>query len=287
MNELDGGGYEGTAAEQIPSADSSSEPNGSQEHAAGNTAGEESGELRTRDEYADHMDHDTAVGDAPEHIEEADLAAIDAYDSAHDQAAPRAQTQSPGEALGGTLAERDTDTPKAEDASSPHADHAETKEAVTERIGALEAENADVKQQLADLKARQDRFDQLFAGPEWPPGSDAIEGTEDKSARKADQLESTDVATGAHSATMVEREGTNRGADGKDAEQAAWRRITSSENVGIAGTLVGAADTVAQFAMHATPEGMVGLGAMVLSLASLGLAKAEKMKAEKKQKEKP
>ena len=85
MNELDRGSYEGTSVEQIPSADSSSEANGSQEHAPGNTAGEESGEQRTRDEYADDMDHDTAAVDAPEHVEEADLASIDAYDEANGQ----------------------------------------------------------------------------------------------------------------------------------------------------------------------------------------------------------
>jgi hypothetical protein len=86
MSELNGGSYEGTAVEQIPPADSSIEANGSQELAAGNTAGEESRELLTRDEYADHMDHDTAAVDPPEHIEEADLASIDAYDQANGQA---------------------------------------------------------------------------------------------------------------------------------------------------------------------------------------------------------
>ena len=43
---------------------------------------------------------------------------------------------------------------------------------------------------------------------------------------------------------------------------------------------MGAADTVAQFAMHATPEGVADLGAMVLGLASLGLGKAKKRRKE-------
>jgi hypothetical protein len=52
--------------------------------------------------------------------------------------------------------------------------------------------------------------------------------------------------------------------------------VVSAENFGAAGTLLSAADTITQFAMHATPEGVVGLATTVLGLAALGLGKAEK-----------
>jgi hypothetical protein len=75
--------------------------------------------------------------------------------------------------------------------------------------------------------------------------------------------------------------------DAQEAEHYGWRHAVSAENVGIASTVAGAADTLAQFATHATPEGMVGLGAVTLGLVSLGLGRVEKYKSEKAKKGKP
>jgi hypothetical protein len=86
MSELNGVGYEGTAVEHPPPADASREVNGGQDRATGSAAGEEHGELLTRDEYTACTEHAAAVGDAPEQIEEADLASIDAYEMANEQA---------------------------------------------------------------------------------------------------------------------------------------------------------------------------------------------------------
>jgi hypothetical protein len=61
-----------------------------------------------------------------------------------------------------------------------------------------------------------------------------------------------------------------------------WRRVVTSDNVSLAGTLAGAADTVAQFSMHATPEGIASLGIMTLGLVSLALGKFEKHGKDKK-----
>jgi hypothetical protein len=283
MNELDGGSYEGTAVDHAPPAD------GSPDRVAGSHAGEEHGELLTRDEYAAQTEHDTAVGDAPQYIEEADLAAIDAYDTAHDQAASRAQNEDPSEAPGGTLTEHaghDADPPETEDARDPDAGHAETRESDTERISALEAENAGAQQRIADLEARNDeqaahleRIEQLLAAADRQPVTDGIQGEEghrDVPATRQD-LESPGIAA---------REDVRSGADTKDDKPARWRRIASSENIGLAGTVVGAADTVAQFVMHATPEGMVGLSATVLGVAATLMSMAEKHK-DGKEKGKP
>jgi hypothetical protein len=320
MNELDDGSYEATSVGHAQPADASHEANGSPDRVTGSHAGEEPGELLTRDEYAAHTEHDTAVGDAPQHIEEADLASIDAYDqnngatdealtrdeyaelthqdavtgddapehireadldaydTARDQAASGAQNEAPSEAPGGTLTEHNTDPPKAEDASSPDVGHAETKEFDTERIGALEAENADLKQQLADLRAEKDgqaarlnRIEQLLAATDRHPSAD---GDQDKTEPHDALAEAQDL----ESPGIAAREDVRSGADTKDDKPARWRRIASSENIGLAGTVVGAADTVAQFAMHATPEGMVGLSATVLGVAATLMSMAEKHK---------
>jgi hypothetical protein len=237
MNDLDGGSYAGTAVERTSPADVRHEADDGQTGATDNRAGEEPGELLTRDEYAAHMDHDTVIDDAldehieeadlasvdayddvggqtyeplgrdeytelthhdtadhegaPEHIEEADLTAIDAYYATHDRAASRAQD--PGEPPGGTLtkhADDDADPPRTEDASGPDVDHAETPEADADRISALEAENAEAKLQIADLKAHVDRFEELLA--DTGPRSDGDHSTgqrdEDTSTSRVDEL---------------------------------------------------------------------------------------------------
>lgn len=152
-----------------------------------------------------------------------------------------------------------------------------------QRISALEAENADARQQLADAKqqiadlkadngdqsARLDRIEQMLAGSDHPPNSDS--GQDRAPQHKDAPAEHQDL----EKPTIAAREATDAARDTKEAEKTRWRRIASAENVGIASAVAGAADTLAQFAMHATPEGVVGLGATVLGLASLGLAKVE------------
>jgi hypothetical protein len=164
-------------------------------------------------------------------------------------------------------------SPEQQRINALEAENADTKQ----RMADLEEKNADASQQIADLKAvkdeqaiRLDRIEQLLASADLRAG-DA--GAADRGADESD-------ATRHQDASLDERAGTRQGNDAKRDEQTRWRRAVSSDNVGIAGTLVGAADTVAQFAMHATPEGMVGLGAMALGLASVGLAKAEKRRKE-------
>src|SRR5487761_973248 len=179
------------------------------------------------------------------------------------------------------------------DAGQPGQDQASPAETGTERtqspeqerISALEAENTDARQQITDanqkiaeLEAKNDeqasrlgRIEQLLAGPGRQPASAGGDGT----GKPADQHRPYDAIGNQHGSAIAEHK-DRQGADSKEAESTRWRRVASAENIGIAGSLAGAADTVSQFAMHATPEGMVGLGATILGLASLGLAKAEK-----------
>jgi hypothetical protein len=144
-----------------------------------------------------------------------------------------------------------------------------------QRISALEAENADARQQIADLKAdneaqaaRLDRIEQLLARADRSPATaDAHEHGEDKP--------DASVASAKRDAAIAENKDTTQGTDAKRAGHTGWRHVASAENLGMASTVVGAAGDMAGFAMHATPEGVVGLGATVLGLASLGLAKLE------------
>jgi hypothetical protein len=159
-----------------------------------------------------------------------------------------------------------------------------------QRIGALEAESSDTRQQLASARqqiaelqakndeqsARLDRIEELLA--------DARTSQVDASAKDhdRDKLGGPAEHQTAQDAAIAEHEGSRQTADTKDAHRLTWRRVASADNFGIASTALGAADTVTQFAMHATPEGMVALGSMAFGLASLGMAKLEKRKENKK-----
>jgi hypothetical protein len=124
--------------------------------------------------------------------------------------------------------------------------------------------------------ARVDRIEQFIASSGWRP--DSGNAAPDQGVDKPETVETQDPASRA----AAERQNGEDPTNSRDAEPSRWRRIATSENAGIASTLVGAADTVAQFGMHATPEGVVGLGATVLGLTALGLATVEKMRKEKK-----
>jgi len=159
-----------------------------------------------------------------------------------------------------------------------------------QRISALEAANANARQQIADANqkiaeleakndeqsTRMDRIERLLADPEKKPmDPSAGEHGGDKTTAAVDHQKEQEAA-------ITEHEGTRPAADTKDAHRLTWRRAASAENVGLASTALGAADTVTQFAMHATAEGVIGLGAMVLGGASVGLAKLEKKRKEQK-----
>lgn len=145
-----------------------------------------------------------------------------------------------------------------------------------DRFKEAETENAQTRQKIADLEAdkvqqaaRLDRIEQLLA-------------TTDGNPRDANtQAHGADApgATPPQDASLDAREGSDHGTDAKQAEQAGhprWRRVVSADNIGAAQTLIGAGDTVAQFVMHATPDGIVGLGTVTLGLTAFGLAKFEK-----------
>ena len=158
-----------------------------------------------------------------------------------------------------------------------------------QRINALESENADAQKQIAetnqriaeletenqDQVARLDRIEQLLANTEKNPVDTAEKGDGDKPAGSVDHQ-------GAQVTAIAEHKDSDVGISNDDVQRHDWRRAASAERVGLASTALGATDTVAQFAMHATPEGVVGLGAMVLGVASLGLAKLEKKRKENK-----
>jgi hypothetical protein len=136
-----------------------------------------------------------------------------------------------------------------------------------DRFKALETEHDAARQKIADLEAelkavkdkqaaRFDRIEQLLASTDrQPTGTDAPEHGADQPGATRDP--------DAKSPLLAENKNPDEFIDAEKAEQAEhprWRSAVSSENVGAAGALVGAADTVAQFTMHATPEGVAGLG---------------------------
>ncbi len=233
---------------------------------------EEDSHARNAD--ADNRDQDaaTTADDEPDQAG-TDLATIETGPppQAQDTAAPSADAH-PGQADQAEVPEDDDGNVPSTEADRPNAPESE-RDADRQKIADLEGELKAVKDQQSILF---DRMDQLLSNNDRQPetadptdhGSEQPGGTRDLDAK---------------SPTIAERKDTDQGTDTKVAEQtrgARWRAVVTGENVGAAGTLVGAADTVAQFAMHATPEGMVGLTAMVLGLASLSLAKYEKHRKE-------
>jgi len=182
----------------------------------------------------------------------------------------------------------DPDSPSQDQRAEENAEQTASPE--QQRISALKAENASAQQRIADADqkiaeleakndeqaARLDRIEQFIADSKKNPAdSSAADHGGDKIAASSDHQTAQDTAISEHKASGETR-------DARDADNTRWRRITSAENVGVASTVLGAADTVAQFAMHATSEGIVGLGAMVLGVAAVGLAKLEKKRKDNK-----
>lgn len=144
-----------------------------------------------------------------------------------------------------------------------------------QRISALEA-------QIADMKAEYDaRFEQQLADQK---------ADKDAQSARIDRIEhqhiAEDAAHAARSAAITEHEDTRPGAVAKEAENTRWRRVVSAGNAEMTSAVLGVADTLTQFATHASPEGILTLGAAAFGLAAVGLAKAEEKRKEKR-KEKP
>jgi hypothetical protein len=82
-------------------------------------------------------------------------------------------------------------------------------------------------------------------------------------------------------ASFDQRESALQTGESNRAEKPLWRRAVTADNVSAAGTFGSAINTVAQFSMHATPEGMASLGLMMIGLAAFVLGKVEKHRKEK------
>jgi hypothetical protein len=335
VSELRSGSYEATAVEQAPSVDASYEAEDGQARATDGRAGEESGELLTRDEYAAQMEQDNPAGDdvldehveeadlasidaydqadgetyeplirdeyaelidqdstgqedAPEHIEEADLAVIDAYDTALDPDASRAQDEEPGEAPGGTLTERvdhDTDPPETEDARCPDVDQAETRETDAERISALEAEKADLRQQLVDLRAsndaRMDRFEQELADLKRQSGrpqssenadEEPVSGPDQRAAPDA-RLERTEQGDDQQPAEVISSRERDTARLPEEKTELEHERLPSDTRLAFGGTVAGI--VLGAVAEHVSPgvgQTMVYVGdGLSLSIGALAV----------------
>lgn len=181
--------------------------------------------------------------------------------------------------------EADAMTDVSTEAQPGRPDHAELPEGDTakplspeaEQLKALETENAQARQKIADLEARNDeqaaRIEQLLPSTERHPDSTSTpEHSADEPGTPPDQ-----------DASRAERKSSGESTDIKDAKHSRWRSAVSADSFGAAATLIDAADTVRLVAVHATPgDAMIGLGATILGLVSLGLAKIEQHRKEKK-----
>jgi hypothetical protein len=166
-----------------------------------------------------------------------------------------------------------------------------------QRISVLEAEKADTTQKLAEaeqkianleakneaLTARLDRFEQLFTqSGHLRETASAHEQADDEPVSSADQPKARDAASAKYDAAIAEREDSRHGIGVKEAKHYGWRRVASSDNVGIASGVAGVADSLAQLTMHVPAEGVIGLGVAALGLAAAARAKAEKSSEKKK-----
>ena len=256
-------GEDSPAAQPAPASSETADT-----HAEPAAPPEDTADSRARD--ADYRDQDTAstADEQPD-------------PGGSDQAATRPGLAPQAQDTAGT--DTNAQASRPDDAESSAGDGGEVLSPEADRFKALETEHDVARQKIADLEAelkavkdeqaaRFDRIEQLLASTgRQPEGTDTPEHGADQPGATRDP--------DANSPTIAQRKGTDQEFDAqraKQAENTRWRHAVSAENAGIAQTFVGAADTVAQFAMHATPEGVVGLGAMVLGLASVGLAKAEK-----------
>jgi hypothetical protein len=231
------------------------------------------------DQYAE-LDETHGASEAPDlwgdiHPDAANYPGLDsqAAASAEERESPDHRESEPDRDDGADIGQPDQ-------AQLPVADTRRDLSSEQQQISAFEAK---VEAKFADMKAEYDaRFEEMRAeSGQVRETASAHDQSDDKPAPWADQPKAQDAADATHAAIIAENKTSDEGMDRKESEGAHWRRAASAENVAIASGVAGVADTLAQFAMHASPEGVVGLGAAVLGLASLGLAKLEKKRTEK------
>jgi hypothetical protein len=167
------------------------------------------------------------------------------------------------------------DTGQPEHAEPAQADAEPDLSSEQQQISALEA-RFDAK--IADMKAEYDAsLEQLRAEfGQVTETAGAHDQGDDKLAPSADQPKAQDAARAKYDAAIGEREDSRQGTGAKEAKRYGWRRVASSDNVGIASGVAGVAESLAQLTMHASADGVVGLGVAALTLAAVARAKAEK-----------
>lgn len=124
----------------------------------------------------------------------------------------------------------------------------------------------DVKPDAVKAEQRGDRPRQGVKDPE-------------RGAEEQDRLAEQSALLGGNEA--ADQRSDARHDDVDEAKVPRWRRVATSENVNAVGTVVGAANTAAMFAVHATPDGVVSLGLTVLGVAGLAMSKIEKPRKDK------
>jgi hypothetical protein len=138
-----------------------------------------------------------------------------------------------------------------------------------------------------DGKAAGDRLDELEARLK-PESTSEADASKDPDKVKAAQQRSdrppqgtNDPDSGADGnrpdqGTLLEdHEETGQGTDEKN-EEKSRRRIVTSDRVSAIAVAAGAINTAAEFGLHATPEGAIGLGVLAIGLIAKGLGKLEK-----------
>jgi hypothetical protein len=223
----------------------------------------------TQGDYAQQADTENRDQDAASLTDEHPASAETAQIAAEQGPAPEADA----------MADVSTDAQpgRPDHAELPEGDTAKPLSPEAEQLKALETENAQARQKIADLEERNDeqatRIERLLAGTErHPDGTSTPEHGADRPGTAPDQ-----------DASRAERKSSGESADIEDAKHSRWRSAVSADSFGAAATLIDAADTVRLVAVHATPgDAMIGLGATILGLASLGLTKIEQHRKEKK-----
>ena len=242
----------------------------------------------TKDTHAESAISPEDTADSRAQGTDSDNRAQNAAGAADDQLTPAGTdliTTEPGQA---NERQATADTGTDAQASLSEGDDGNVLSPEADRLKALETDHDAARQKIADLEAelkavkdeqaaRLDRIEQLLAGPEKrPDDASAHEHGSDKPTVTLDQQGARDAVSAKYEQAIAEREDSREGMDTSDARHHGWRRVTSSESLGLANTVAGAADTVAQFAMHATPEGVVSLGLTALGIAVTLKARAEK-----------
>jgi hypothetical protein len=172
------------------------------------------------------------------------------------------------------------------------ADYETTVEEQQAEIESLKFENQELRQKAegSEAKAEDDQPDEQGsldrpADGEADPDGVSAEQRGDRLRKRSSEPEfrPDDSAEGAQDqgAVLGGYEGTEQRAETKKTELPQWRRLMTSDNITAAGTVSGAVNTVAMFAMHATPDGAVSAGLTVFGLAALVVGKIEKHRKDK------